>query len=118
MKRVTSSSTMAEAGKEAIFLRNLFSNLDVNSLDVKSITCYYDNQPGYNQIKGEGITQKSKHYDVPLFLLREYIQDGFLKLSWKSGVENSADSFTKALSPVLFSKFTYQLNMANLISDK
>lgn len=123
MKRVTDSSTMAEvyamatAAKQAIFLRNLFASLDIKGADAQKVLCYYDNQPGFNQVKGQGVTQRSKHYDVPLFMLREFVDDGFIDLQWVSGLCNAADGFTKALSPVLFKGFVQQLGMG-LLTDE
>lgn len=120
MKRVTDSSTMAEvyamaqAGKQAVFLSHLFASLDYTQQDAKTIIIYYDNQPGYNQIKGQGVTGKSKHYDTPVFLLREYIADGAVRMEWVAGTANSADGFTKALSPELFRGFVLQLRMGLL----
>lgn len=117
MKRVTDSSTMAEvyamaaAAKHAKFVRDLFRSFHYANEDVKTIALYYDNQPGRHLVDGHGITQRSKHFDVPLFMLRELVSDQVVELRWISGLDNPADGFTKALSPVLFKRFVLMLNM-------
>ena len=49
-------------------------------------------------------TERSRHIDIQYFALQEWVQKDLVKLHHIKGVENPADSMTKALGWVLHTR--------------
>ena len=71
---------LAEAGKEAVFLCEVFISLQYTVSETQTVVLHYDNQPVFHQISASGVSQKTKHYRTTFFLLHKYVKDGLVRL--------------------------------------
>jgi len=106
---VTLSSTEAEyisgahAAKEAIWLRQLLSEL---SLDTSSPTILHiNNQSTIMIAKNPEFHDHMKHIDIHYHFLWQVIKDKMVELQYIPTREQVADALTKGLPPMSFNKF-------------
>ena len=104
-KLVTQSSceaeyvALADAANETIHLRRIADFIDPNfDMDVPT-TIHEDNQGTIALAYSDGKTKaRSKHIDIRIHKLREYIKEGIIHLEWVDTNNQRADFFTKPLS--------------------
>ena len=60
-------------------------------------TIYADNQAAIKHAKLEGVTARTKHFDIRLQHSRDLQQKGILNLTYIKSSKNTADIFTKGL---------------------
>lgn len=86
---------IADATKEAIYLRQLITDLKVPH---KSIALFNDNQAAQHIASNPVASAKSKHVDIKQHLVREKIEEGLIDLKYLSTEIMTADVLTKALA--------------------
>ena len=86
---------VAEAGKEAVWLRNLLGELGLEQRGPTPLHC--DNQ-GSIRLAGQPTTHsRTKHIDIKHHLIRELVDTGRVSLLYISSAEQKADILTKLL---------------------
>jgi hypothetical protein len=107
-KSVTLSSTeaeyfaLSEVAKEIIFIKQI-----VESLGHKMqfpIIIKVDNVGAIYLANNHTNGQRTKHIDIRQHFVREYIEDGILKIIFVKSEDNDADIYTKNTSEDLFNK--------------
>ena len=105
-KSVTLSSTEAEyvasseIAKEVIFVRNILESVGIKiELPIK---IRVDNVGAIYLANNYATSQRTKHIDVRAHFLREYIENGVLKVEFIRTEDNDADIFTKNTADELF----------------
>jgi hypothetical protein len=107
-KSVTLSSTEAEyfaaseIAKEAIFARNVIESMGLK-LDYP-IVVRVDNTGAIYIANNHAVGQRTKHIDIRAHFVREYIEDGILKVMFVRSEDNEADIYTKNTAEDLFEK--------------
>jgi hypothetical protein len=107
-KTVAASSCEAEyiagfeAAKEAIWLRALFTGINLPPLNPTTIMC--DNNASINLSEDPTLHTRVKHIDINYHFLRERVQSKEISLSYVRTKENIADIFTKPLERNQFTK--------------
>jgi hypothetical protein len=112
---VALSSTEAEyisgahTAKEAIWLRQLLSEL---SLDTLSPTILHvDNQSTIAIAKNPEFHDCTKHIDVRHHFLQQVVEDGTVELHYTPTGDQVTNALTKGLPPTLFSKFRDEMGI-------
>ena len=105
-KSVTLSSTEAEyvasseVAKEAIFVKNLLDSIGIK-IELP-ITIRVDNVGAIYLANNYSTSQRTKHIDIRAHFLREYIENGIIKVLFTKSEDNDADIFTKNTPEGLF----------------
>jgi hypothetical protein len=116
-KTVALSSTeseymaIAEACKEAIYLRNLLQELTGN---LHCIKLFNDNQSAQKLSVNHMYHKRSKHIDVRHHFIREAISNKWVKVEYLPTADMPADIFTKGLSSEKHYKFLNGLGIGIL----
>ena len=108
MRSVTLSSTeaeyvaMSEAVKDLIFMRNILKSVGFNIeypmiVEVDNTGAIY---LGVNRATG----QRTKHIDIRYHYVREFIDEGIVKVVFVSTKENDADVFTKNVTAEIYER--------------
>ena len=84
------------ATKQVIWQRNLYKEIGL-PYDTPSII-KSDNQATISISHHPEYHARTKHVDIDLHFLRDYVEEGTIKLEYVPSAENLADLFTKALS--------------------
>jgi hypothetical protein len=105
-KSVTLSSTEAEyfacseAAKEVMFVKNV---LETMGIKVKlPMIIKIDNTGAIYLANNHTAGQRTKHIDIRVHYVREYIQDGIIKIEFVRSENNDADILTKNTTEELF----------------
>lgn len=107
-KSVTLSSTEAEyvavseVATEIIFVRNLLEFLGIRI--VYPIILFVDNIGAIYLAEQSGSSTRTKHVDTRYHFVREYIEQGVVKIVFVRSEDNVSDPFTKNLSVNHFEK--------------
>lgn len=103
---VVTSSTEAEytatfeVSKEAIWLCTLLTEIQFTLSQPTPLLC--DNNSAISLSNNPSHHNCSKHFDIKLHFLREYVQVGEIRTAYINTKDNIADIFTKALHPQQF----------------
>lgn len=87
--------SLAEAAKEALYLRNLLTELNMEHL--AEITISVDNQGALYLAKNPVFHSRTKHIDIKYHFVRQSVCEGLLKLTHVPTQQMVADIMTKAL---------------------
>lgn len=87
---------ISHAAREAIWLRNLISELGLSIAEPTEINV--DNQAAISFANDEAIHPRTKHIDIRHHFCRDKVTSGEIRTNYISTDENSADIFTKSLS--------------------
>lgn len=106
-KNVTLASTeaeyvgLSEVSKEILFIKKVleFFGVQINF----PIIIFVDNMGAIYLAEGKG-SKRTKHIDMRYHYVREYVEDGILKIIFVRSQENMADPFTKNVSQAIFDK--------------
>lgn len=107
-KSVTLSSTEAEyfaiseIAKEAIFAKNV-----IESMGIKMefpIVINVDNTGAIYIANNYTVGQRTKHIDVRVHFVREFIEDGIIKVVFVRSEDNDSDIYTKNVTTQLYVK--------------
>ena len=107
-KSVTLSSTEAEyiavseLCMEIIFVKQILEFLEIN-VDYP-ITVHCDNEGAIFLAYNAKNSQRTKHVDIRAHYVREYVEDGVVKIIFVKSEENTADAYTKNVSGVLYER--------------
>jgi hypothetical protein len=107
-KSVTLSSTEAEyfatseIAKEAIFTQQVIESIGLNLK--YPITIKVDNVGAIYLANNYSTSQRTKHINIRTHFVREFIEDGIIKVIFVKSEDNDADIFTKNTSEELFLK--------------
>ncbi|EIW70982.1 hypothetical protein TREMEDRAFT_27045, partial [Tremella mesenterica DSM 1558] len=86
---------MAEAAKEAQWLRGLLREIGYDQLNPTILNC--DNQGSISLARKPGTHQRTKHIDIRHHALRDLVSNKVIELEYVSTVYQRADVLTKAL---------------------
>jgi hypothetical protein len=101
---------VAEAAKEALWLKGLVKVLGLNQSGVQM---HCDSQSAIYLAKNQVYHARTKHIDVRFHKIRELIVTGDIVLEKVHTIENAADMLTK---PVTTAKFKHCLDLTNVCS--
>ncbi|SGY12641.1 BQ5605_C011g06568 [Microbotryum silenes-dioicae] len=113
--RVADSTTDAEylalshAGKEAIYLTQLLSELHVRPIDAAHI--FTDNEAAAAVAHDPVRTSGTRHIRLREHFVRDMVNRGDISLSHVGTANMVADLFTKALGPKIFGTHCYALGL-------
>ncbi|KAL7572873.1 hypothetical protein ACA910_004527 [Epithemia clementina (nom. ined.)] len=113
MKSVVLSTTEAEyvaaseVVKELIFIINVQKSTEVNVQ--YPVTVYVDNIGAIWLANNQNTSERTKHIDVRSHYVREYIEDGIVKIIFVKSEDNDADIETKNVSPQLQEKHSRKM---------
>ena len=94
---------VSEAAKEAIWMKRFISKLGVVP-SIRELVPMCENNGAVAQAKEPRSHQKSKHILRRYHLIREILENGYIKIEKVEGKENVVDPFTKALGIKEFDK--------------
>ena len=103
---------LGSATQEAIWLRQLLSDLKVNVQEPTEI--FEDNQGSIAMAKNPVGHKRSKHIDIRHHFIREAVQAGTVRLSYCPSKEMVADIFTKSLPKEQFVKLRKELGLIDI----
>jgi hypothetical protein len=112
-KSVTLSSTeaeyfaLSEVAKEVIFVKQLVASMGITI--AFPIIIKVDNVGAIYLANNHTTSQRTKHIDIRQHFVREYIEDGILKVVFVKSEDNDADIFTKNTTEELFNKHSEKL---------
>uniref|UniRef100_A0A2A4J3A4 Reverse transcriptase Ty1/copia-type domain-containing protein n=1 Tax=Heliothis virescens TaxID=7102 RepID=A0A2A4J3A4_HELVI len=86
---------ICEASKEAIFLKNLLSELIISNNN--PIVLYNDSQSAQNLADNNMYHRRSKHIDIRFHFIREIVEKKIIKLNYLNTSQMPADLLTKSL---------------------
>jgi len=96
----TQSEVMAaaEASKEGVWIKKFIEELNVVPSIEGPLELFCDNSGAIAQIKEPKAHHKIKHMDRKYFVIRDFIEEGRIKLLKVDTDSNTADPLTKPLS--------------------
>jgi hypothetical protein len=112
-KSVTLSSTeaeyfaLSEVAKEVIFVKQLVASMGITI--AFPIIIKVDNVGAIYLANNHTTGQHTKHIDIRQHFVREYIEDGILKVVSVKSEENDSDIFTKNTTEEVFNKHSKKL---------
>lgn len=98
-----------QAVKEAIWLKDMLSQLNFN--DVAATIIYCDNQGAMALAKNPQFHARTKHIDIQYHFSREKVSEGKVDLRYIPTAEQVADGLTKALCKDKFIEFRRALGL-------
>lgn len=98
---------LSEACNEAILLKRIL--LDFGVTIHGPITIYEDNQSCIKLSGSEKVNNRSKHIDVKIYTVKDYVSSGVIEVEYCPTDDMVADIFTKPLSKIKFQKFKSKL---------
>jgi hypothetical protein len=104
------------AVKQLLWHKNLLKELDVPQAETSILQS--DNQAAIAISHNPQFHARTKHIDIDLHFLRDYVESGDLKLTYVPSEENLADIFTKALPRPLHEKLTNMLGVHLLTTSE
>jgi hypothetical protein len=113
-KTITASSTEAEyyalsdCSKQLVWMHQLLSEIGFNC---PTPQLYGDNEGSIFWASNPVAEKRSKHVDVKVHIIRQYIEDKKIELFHIDGTKNPADIFTKNLERIKFERVRSLLGM-------
>ena len=92
-----------EATKEALNLRQLFSELTIKP--PQTVKLYADNQGAISLSHHPSIHKRTKHINVRYHAVRDYVANNSIYITYIPSKDNTADMFTKPLAGVKLNHF-------------
>ena len=89
---------LAEARKEAEWLRDFLLEIPLTSKNINSISILYDSQATLARAYSDIYNEKSRHISLRHNYVRKLIKFGIISLIFVKSNRNLADPFTKPLS--------------------
>ena len=97
--------SLTQATKEAIWIKRLLEELDLNNFNQKSITIYTDSQGGKALAKNAVYHSRTKHIDIQHHFVREKVDSGDVEIIYCPTDNMVADVLTKGLSKEKHNRF-------------
>jgi hypothetical protein len=91
---------MSEAAKEIRFIVMLLESMNVQIK--KPIIVYADNIGAIFMSENASATSRTRHVDARYHFVREFVEEGFLKIVFVKTTENKSDMFTKNVSGEIY----------------
>ena len=104
----------SEAAKEAVWLKNFLSDLEVVPNMDKPITLYCDNSGAVANSREPRSHKRGKHIERKYHLIREIVNRGDVTVTKIPTLDNLADPFTKTLSEKLFFKHIEEMGLKEM----
>ena len=104
----------SEAAKEAVWLKNFLSDLEVVPNMDKLITLYCDNSGTVANSREPRSHKRGKHIERKYHLIREIVNRGDVIVTKIPTLDNLADPFTKTLSRKLFYKHIEEMGLKEM----
>lgn len=104
--------SVAEAGKEVIYLKQLLKDLNVG-LVRDCVTIYNDNQSSHKVIEGTKEHRRVKHFDVRYHFIKDLVCDKVCKIEYRNTNDMVADILTKSLTHVKHDKHVKSLGLVS-----
>ena len=104
----------SEAAKEAVWLKNFLSDLEVVPNMDKPITLYCDNSGAVANSREPRSHKRGKHIERKYHLIREIVNRGDVIVTKIPTLDNLADPFTKTLSEKLFFKHIEEMSLKEM----
>ena len=98
------------AGREAVWLRKLLS--DLFSSELEPIVIHCDNQSSIQPNENQMFHDRSKHIEMRYHYVRDMVQKNILGIQYVLTTEQTADILTKPLSLTKFVYFQDKLGVA------
>ena len=112
--KVTESTAEAElvaaneGSRDGIWLKQL---LECMRFLVKPVVVYVDNKSTLQIASHPTSHKRTKHLDITLLKIREYVEERKIELFYIKSEQNIADMFTKSLGRTKFEYFVRQLGL-------
>jgi len=107
---------LAEAAKDAIWLRTAILAYEQTSPDTVDIVLKGDNQGALALAQNPGWHRRTKHIDIRYHFIRWQVEDGAIKLKYVGTSDQVADIFTKATPTPTLVKHRAALGLVKLSS--
>ena len=104
----------SKAAKEAIWLKNFSSDLEVVPNMDKPITLYCDNSGAVANSREPRSHKRGKHIERKYHLIREIVNRGDVIVIKIPTLDNLADLFTKTFSEKLFFKHVGEMGLKEM----
>jgi reverse transcriptase-like protein len=101
----------AQATKEAIWLRNLLTELNSHRKETQATIIYGDNQGAIALAQNPQFHARTKHIDIQHHFVRENQDKGLVDIQYISTDNQIADGLTKALPKDAFHRFRKSLGL-------
>jgi agmatine/peptidylarginine deiminase len=88
---------MTLAVKEVLWLSHFLEEISCTSSDLDTVMIYADNQEAITLAKNLEHHARTKHINVQYHFIRKHIKANWIKLSYISTYDMTADSLTKPL---------------------
>ncbi|KAK8957861.1 hypothetical protein KSP39_PZI000571 [Platanthera zijinensis] len=98
-----------EAAKEGVWMKEFLTELEVVPSISGPVDLYCDNTGAIAQSKEPRSHQRTKHILWRFHLIRQFVNDGWIKVKRVDGVANTADPLTKPLS-----RAAHELHVASM----
>ena len=102
------------AAKELVWARSFLGELGIK---LNASTLYVDNQGAISLIKNFQVNAKTKHLDIKLHMVRDYISEKQISVEYISTDKNLADLFTKALPKERFQRLARDICSSGNVVD-
>ena len=104
----------SEASKEAVWLKNLLSDMEVVPSMDKPITLYCDNSGAVANSREPCSHKRGKHIERKYYLIQEIVNKIDVIVTKIPTLDNLADLFTKTLSEKLFFKHIEEMGLKEM----
>ena len=104
----------SEAAKEAVWLKNFLSDMEVVPNIDKPITLYCDNSSAVENSREPRSHMRGKQIEKKYHLIREIVNRGDIIVTKILTLDNLADPFTKMLSEKLFFKHIEKMDLRQM----
>ena len=101
--------SLTEAAKEAIHLKTLLAEVDVQQ---EAVMIFNDNQAAQHLSQNPVVNSKSKHINIREHFIREVVKQGHIKLAYQKTEDMDADLLTK---PIGRQQFCYLRSKIGLV---
>ena len=94
-------TAFTEASREGLWIKQLLddiTNCTTGPTERTPTIIYADNQAAIKHVKSEGITARTKHFDIRLHHSRDHQKAGAIDFQYIKSSENTADILTKGLA--------------------
>ena len=105
----------SEAAKEAVWLKNFLSDLEVVPNMDKAVTLYCDNSGAVANSKEPRSHKRGKHIERKYHLIREIVNRGDVIVTKIPTLDNLADPFTKTLTEKQFFKHVEGIGVRDML---
>ena len=109
-------TAFTEGSREALWIRQLLLDIEPTKT-IDTTTIYADNQAALKHVRTEGITARTKHFDIRLQHSRDNQAKGTITFEYIKSDDNTADIFTKALPLPAHQRHLEGLGLTREIAD-